>query len=97
MLARMGYQKGTGLGKNMDGRAEPVDLLIKDKRQVLAWTKSGNGDETNTRNFKPSEVSSNPKNMLIGSAAKIFVSHYNAQPAVFQPLEVSALVDLLAS
>lgn len=35
MLSQMGYQKGAGLGKHQNGRSEPVDLLIKDKRTGL--------------------------------------------------------------
>lgn len=35
MLSQMGYQKGQGLGKDQSGRAEPIDLLIKDKRTGL--------------------------------------------------------------
>lgn len=35
MLSQMGYQKGQGLGKDQSGRAEPIDLMIKDKRTGL--------------------------------------------------------------
>lgn len=35
MLSQMGYQKGSGLGKHGTGRAEPIDVLVKDKRTGL--------------------------------------------------------------
>lgn len=35
MLTQMGYKKGQGLGKNRDGREEPIDLMIKDKKTGL--------------------------------------------------------------
>ncbi len=35
MLSQMGYQKGKGLGKNQNGLAEPIGLLVKDKRTGL--------------------------------------------------------------
>lgn len=49
MLAQMGYQKGAGLGKNSNGRAEPVDLLVKDKRTGLGM------DEERKRRREESE------------------------------------------
>ena len=35
MLAKMGYQKGAGLGKNKSGNVQPIDLVLKDKRTGL--------------------------------------------------------------
>ena len=35
MLAKMGYEKGRGLGRNQAGRVEPLELLVKEKRTGL--------------------------------------------------------------
>ena len=35
MLAKMGYKKGSGLGKDNIGAAEPIKLVLKEQRTGL--------------------------------------------------------------
>lgn len=35
MLAKMGYKKGSGLGKGSIGQVEPINLVLKEKRTGL--------------------------------------------------------------